>query len=77
MTSKGACDGVSQPECEAVTVIKLENWLLSGLYALSSFPRNPMSNQTPLLDLVLTLAHFRCSINVAELNRILKQKRIL
>lgn len=68
VTSQGACNGVSQAECEAVTVIKLWNWLLSGLTALSSYPGNPMSNQTPVLDLVLTLAHFRCSIKAAELN---------
>ena len=52
-------------------MVKLWNWLLSGLYALSSYPRNPMSNQMPLLDWSLTLTRFRCSINAAELNRIL------
>ena len=49
-------------------MIKLWNQLLSGLCALSSYPRNPMSNQTPVLDWILTLAHFKCSINAAELN---------
>lgn len=42
----------------------LELVTLSVLQALSSYPRNPM----PLLDLILILANFRCSINVAELN---------
>lgn len=51
----------------------LELVTLSVLQALSAYPRNPMS----LLHLILILANFRCSINVAELNWNLEQQRTL
>ena len=49
MTSEGAwSDGVSQAE----------RGTSCGVVCLGSHRRNPMSNQVPLLHLILTLAHF-------------------
>lgn len=76
-TCKGACDGGSQAERGAVTVIKLWNPLLSGLCALNSYPRNAMWTQTPFLHLILTLAHFRWSLNVAEIKSNFKTGKAL
>lgn len=44
---------------------------------LGLLPQKSQVKSNALLHLILTLAHFRCPINVTESNWILKQKKIL